>query len=206
MRTIPVLFIALSLVSCSSPKRTIRIPESVVPNPKNKNADKSGQQPFVVKVADGKRTFQVEIPAEKITGAVNAAIPLDEDTLARYAADDQTQQTEADREIIDAKQAAGEKTPKVEPGETPRSRSYLAILAKVNDLYKKRQYEIALIQITNLDRDYPDDERILSMKGTLYWKLKRMKQAREAWERVLALNPENTQVAQALEQLNQDGE
>lgn len=193
-----------STLACSSPKRTIRIPESVVPNPKGKNADKSAAQPLVIKVADGKRTFQVEVPAERINGAVHASIPLDLDTLE--ASSEEMQQTEADREIIDAKEAAGEKTPKTAPGETPKSRSYLAVLARVNDLYKKRQYEIALIEITSLDREYPDDERILSMKGTLYWKLKRLKQAREAWERVMAINPENTQVAQALEQLNQDGE
>jgi tetratricopeptide (TPR) repeat protein len=204
MRATYLLSALLVMSACSSPKRTIRIPESVVPNPKGKTADKSTAQPFVIKVADGKRTFQIEVPSEQISGAINASIPLDLDTLESFG--EETQQTEADREIIDAKEAAGEKTPKTAPGESAKSKSYLATLARVNELYKKRQYEIALIEITSLDREYPDDERILSMKGTLYWKLKRMKQAREAWERVLALNPDNTQVAQALEQLNQDGE
>src|SRR5262245_35407934 len=139
-------FASVSLVACSSPKRTIRIPESVVPNPKNKASDKTGAQPFVIKVSDGKRTFQVEVPSENLQGAINAAIPLDLETLKEYSAE--SQQTEADREINDAKEAAGEKVPKTPPGEEPKSKSYLATLAKVNELYKKRQYEIALIEIT----------------------------------------------------------
>src|SRR5205085_816172 len=101
---------------------------------------------------------------------------------------------------------SGEKVTAPAPGEPVKSRSYLATLARVNALYKKRQYELALIDLTKLDRDYPDDERILEMKGTLYWKLHRTKQAKEAWERVLALDPNNAMVAQALEQLSQDGE
>ena len=39
------------------------------------------------------------------------------------------------------------------------------------------------------------------MKGTLYLRLKKPKLAKEAWERVLVLNPDNTIVAQALENL-----
>jgi Tfp pilus assembly protein PilF len=55
--------------------------------------------------------------------------------------------------------------------------------------------------VVDLEKDYPDDERILEMKGTLAWKLKNTKLARESWERVLQLNPNNTAVAQALESL-----
>jgi predicted RNA polymerase sigma factor len=198
--------VAFMLVGCSSPKRTIRIPESVVPNPKNKGSEKvASDRPYVIKMSDGKRTIQLEIPADKTKRAYSTAIPLNIDELESAPSREMTQ-TEADREINDAKAAAGEKIPETAPGEEPKARSYLATLARVGDLYKRRQYEIALIELTALDREYPDDERILSMKGTLYWKLKRPKQAREAWERVLALNPENAQVAQALEQLGQDGE
>lgn len=206
MKMIYAMLVALALASaCSSPKRTIRIPESVVPNPKNKGEKAAVERPYVIKMSDGKRTIQLEIPGDKTKRAYSTAIPLNLDGVDSQAASDMTQ-TEADREINDAKSAAGEKTPTTAPGEEPKARSYLGTLAKIGELYKRRQYEIALIELTALDREYPDDERILSMKGTLYWKLKRPKQAREAWERVLALNPENAQVAQALEQLGQDGE
>lgn len=206
----PVLYaltvgLAIAGVACAAPKRTIRIPESVVPNPKDKDAAaKSVMQPYVIKMSDGKRIYQVEIPVHQATGAFTTSIPL-ESTLETMRSESERPQTEADREIIEAKREAGEPTPKDQPGGQPSARSYLATLAEVTSLFKRRQYELALIELTALDREYPDDERVLEMKGTLYWKLRRPKQARQAWERVLALNPDNTVVAQALEQLERDG-
>jgi hypothetical protein len=83
---------------------------------------------------------------------------------------------------------------------TPKS-SYLLTLAKVKDLYRTRNYEIALVELVALEREYPNDERILSMKGSLYEKVGRKQLARESWEAVLAINPYNLQVAEALQRL-----
>jgi hypothetical protein len=83
---------------------------------------------------------------------------------------------------------------------TPRA-SYLLTLAKVKDLYRSRNYEIALVELVALEREYPNDERILSMKGSLYEKVGRRQLARESWEAVLAINPYNLQVAEALQRL-----
>jgi tetratricopeptide (TPR) repeat protein len=200
-----MIFAAMS-TACSSQKRTIRIPDSVVANPRSKDSPnrQAAIQPYVIKMSDGKHTYQVEIPVSSATGAISTSIPLDLGDMELEPVN--APQTEADREIIEAKKKSGEPTPKEDPGAQPKTRSYLATLHRVNDLYKKRQYELALIDLTKLDHDYPDDERLLEMKGTLYWKLRRPKQAREAWERVLALNPNNAVVAQALEQMNQDGD
>jgi len=86
------------------------------------------------------------------------------------------------------------------PAATPRS-SYLLTLAKVKDLYRSRNYEIALVELVALEREYPNDERIMSMKGSLYEKLGRRQLARESWEAVLSINPYNLQVAEALQRL-----
>jgi len=83
---------------------------------------------------------------------------------------------------------------------TPKA-SYLLTLAKVKDLYRTRNYEIALVELVALEKQYPNDERIMSMKGSLYEKVGRRQLAREAWEAVLALNPYNLQVAEALQRL-----
>jgi hypothetical protein len=83
----------------------------------------------------------------------------------------------------------------------PRT-SYLLTLAKVKDLYRTRNYEIALVELVALEKQYPNDERIMSMKGSLYEKVGRRQLAREAWEAVLALNPYNLQVAEALQRLS----
>ena len=182
----------LALGGCaSSSGRTVRIPESAIarPSPTGKKRA-AGLDPYVIKMSDGQRTWQIEIPATSASGAFEAVIPLDlgaADGVAAPAAE-----SPADRDVKAAAGAAASDGP---------SPSYLSTLAKVNALFRKRQYELALIEITRLDQAYPDDERVLEMKGTLYWRLRKPKLAREAWERVLALNPDNAAVAQALENL-----
>jgi tetratricopeptide (TPR) repeat protein len=79
--------------------------------------------------------------------------------------------------------------------------SYLLTLARVKDLYRSKQYELALVELTELDRQYPDDEHILSMKGSLYERLGNKNLAREAWQQTLRINPYNLAVLEALQRL-----
>jgi tetratricopeptide (TPR) repeat protein len=195
--------LALASIGCGGHQRKIKIPESVVANPKKKDAPQRLSEPYVVKMSDGQRVWEISIPV--FDGApVNAAIPLDLGEVSKKTPGNY--QVTADGEIIEAKKAAGEKVPEVKPGEEPRSKSYLKTLARVRELFKRRQYELALVDLVELDRQYPDDERILEMKGTLYVRLNRPKEAKKAWERVLSLNPNNETVARALERLEMDGE
>ncbi|MEQ8274319.1 MAG: tetratricopeptide repeat protein [Deltaproteobacteria bacterium] len=205
MRSVSILALALALFACSGNQRTIRIPDSVVADPKKaKTTQERVAQPYVVKMSDGKRTWQIEIPVNEGSPTFSAAIPLDLGQIAQDPPD--MPPTEADREVIEAKRAAGEPIAEPKPGESPKAQSYLATLARVRELYKRRQYELALVDLVNLDRQYPDDERILAMKGTLYRKLGRRDEAKRAWERVLALNPDNAMVGRALEQLLEETE
>ncbi len=196
---------ALFALACSGPQRKIKIPESVVANPKKKEAAREERplQPYVVKMSDGTRTWQIEIPVAQGSPSFSTAIPLDLGDISQKPPG--TYQTEADREIIEAKKEAGEPVPDVKPGEEPHTQSYLATIARVKELFKRRQYEMALVDLVKLDRQYPDDEQILQMKGTLYFRLNRPKEAKKAWERVLSLNPNNETVARALERLEADG-
>jgi Flp pilus assembly protein TadD len=79
--------------------------------------------------------------------------------------------------------------------------SYLLTLARVKDLYRSKQYELALVELAELDRQYPDDEHILSMKGSLYERLGNKNLAREAWQQTLRINPYNLAVLEALQRL-----
>ena len=206
MTSVKRLFVLVLLAAaCGSNQRTIRIPDSVVDDPsKTRSAPERTAQPYVVKMSDGKRTWQIEIPVTEGSPSFSAAIPLDLGDLSQ--APPEVPPTEADREVLEAKRAAGEPIAEPKPGEAPKAQSYLATLARVRALYKRRQYELALVDLVNLDRQYPDDERILEMKGTLYRKLGRRDEAKRAWERVLALNPDNQMVARALEQLLEETE
>jgi tetratricopeptide (TPR) repeat protein len=79
--------------------------------------------------------------------------------------------------------------------------SYLLTLAKVKDLYRNRHYELALVELVELERQYPNDEHILSMKGSLHERLGNKGLAREAWQQALTLNPFNLAVLEALQRL-----
>jgi hypothetical protein len=202
----------LVLASCGPTQRTIQIPDSVVANPKKGQKDHATIQPYVVKVSDGKRIWEVHIPRDDGSGSFMIPLKLDEAELDKAAGE-----TAADREIRDeapippdkieapAVKTAGKKDVKdgaaKDSAEPARSRSYLGTLAKVNGLFRKKEYYLGFKLIVDLEKEYPDDERILEMKGTLAWKLKNKKLARESWERVLQLNPNNTAVAQAIESL-----
>jgi hypothetical protein len=86
----------------------------------------------------------------------------------------------------------------------PAKASYLLTLARVKDLYRTRHYELGLVEIVNLERQYPEDEHILSMKGSLYERLGNKNLAREAWQEALRLNPFNLAVLEALQRLGKE--
>jgi tetratricopeptide (TPR) repeat protein len=83
-------------------------------------------------------------------------------------------------------------------------KSYLSTLARVGDLYAARKYEMALIEVVDLETQYPGDARIQSMKGSLYQKLGKAILAREAWRKALAIDPSDTGVVEALRGLKED--
>lgn len=84
--------------------------------------------------------------------------------------------------------------------------SYLVGVTQIKELYRTRNYSIALVQLVELEKDYPDDEQLLAMKGSIYRRMGRTRLAREAWERVLAIDPDNTTVAAALRELAEEEE
>ena len=71
----------------------------------------------------------------------------------------------------------------------------------MKDLYRNRHYELALVELVELERQYPNDEHILSMKGSLHERLGNKNLAREAWQQALTLNPFNLAVLEALKRL-----
>jgi len=87
----------------------------------------------------------------------------------------------------------------------PTRRSYFLGIEEVQKLYRAGRYEMAVVFLKELDEDYPDDPKILSMMGTLYLKLNQEDLAREYWEKVLQIDPTNRAVIDALKQLNQRG-
>jgi tetratricopeptide (TPR) repeat protein len=91
-----------------------------------------------------------------------------------------------------------------EPIATPRRKSYLGTLAKVREMYASRKYELALVELVDLEPSYPNDGRVQAMKGSLYLKLGKPQLARESWQKALALDPDDAAVAEALRNLKEE--
>ena len=86
----------------------------------------------------------------------------------------------------------------------PRRKSYLGTLAKVREMYASRKYEMALVELVDLEPSYPNDERLQAMKGSLYLKLGKPQLARESWQKALTLDPDDAAVAEALRNLKEE--
>ncbi|MBA2664032.1 MAG: hypothetical protein H0U74_17210 [Bradymonadaceae bacterium] len=84
----------------------------------------------------------------------------------------------------------------------PTRPSYLLGTEEVQKLFRGGNHELAMVKIADLEKAYPNDVRILSMKGTLWMKLGRPELARETWEQVLQIDPDNRQVIDALKGLD----
>jgi tetratricopeptide (TPR) repeat protein len=128
-------------------------------------------------------------------GGYEVRVPLDDGPL---------QATPADAQLL-----AGERplpppgTPQVDAAAAAKERSYLGQLARVSEMFAARRYELALVEVVDLERLYPKDARLQAMKGSLYLKLRKPALAREAWERALSLDPEDAVVAAALRELEE---
>lgn len=159
-------------------------------------ADGPTAAPYVIKVTDGRRTWQIEIPSGAGAPTFEASIPLE---LSEQTPPAGGPATEADRELLAEQRARGEKVPEATDVEAP---SYLRTLSVVRALYQNRQYELALVELVKLERHHPEDLRILEMKGTLLSRLGRIEEARAAWERALALDPGSPTLRRALDGLD----
>lgn len=187
-------------------RRSISVPPEML-KPKDKPREKASETSmYVVRMSEGGRVWEVSLPES--SGGYEVRVPL--------AGPIPEQLTRADQELLadTAATSAGLGTvtpasatvapagkPQVDARAAGARKSYLGTLAKVNELYTARKFELALIEVSALEQQYPEDARLWSMKGSLYLKLGRHKLARESWEKALSLNPNDTFLAEALREL-----
>jgi len=138
-------------------------------------------QRYTLRLVERGRVWEVELPES--SGGYEVRIPLGPGIETP---------TDADREML-GKTAAD-----------ARSKSYLGTLAKVGEMYAAHRYELALIEVVDLEQTYPKDARLLAMKGTLYQKMGKPSLARTAWKKALEIDPSDTTVAEALRALKEE--
>lgn len=125
-----------------------------------------------------------------------------EDLIAEPSAEDGSEGSRGDSQRARAERAG----PESEPGQQARpaqAPSYLLGIDEVRELYRSGNPEVAMVRLESLLRAYPDDTRLLAMKGTIWLRLGRPELARRAWEEVLMRDPDNQVVQQALIRLDE---
>jgi hypothetical protein len=132
---------------------------------------------YLVRVTEHGRTWELDLPESR--GGYELRIPIEPSAGETPSA--------ADAELL-----AG--------GPAPQ-KGYLANLARIAEMYAAHKFEMALIELVDLEVAFPRDGRIQAMKGSLYQKLGKAKLARDAWQKALALDPQDTGVAEALREL-----
>jgi hypothetical protein len=208
----------------------VRVPPDLLRGSPYTASGEPGRSRYVVRMTDGVRDWEIQLPEiatayeVKVPLSGKPAAPMSIDMATATAADREIMaenraaaeraKTEApgpddaveeggahpaDRE---GPRKAARAADKVAAGAPPAAKaSYLLTLARVKDLYRTRHYELGLVELVDLEKQYPDDEHILSMKGSLYERLGNKNLARESWQEALRLNPFNLAVLEALQRL-----
>lgn len=174
------------------------------------------QDKFIIRSTVGDKEYSIEIPGA--ARDYDVQVPLaeigeaDTDVIAGRKPKQLGSPLSTDREMIGA-------LPRLDrdrPGDTAlldsafgvgntqgpkQSPSYTLGIAKVNDLYKRRQYEYALVEVNTLLAYYPNSPQLNKMKGTVLVKMHNLPLAELAWIKVLELDPQDRVVRAALDKL-----
>lgn len=196
----PVLVLTLVASGCAlfekeAPRQVI-VPDELLSDPRYDLDGAHPRQRYVLRMTDGERDWEIEFP-EVATG-YEVRIPLQGEpkVLTDKA---KPKVTSADRAIMED---MVRNSPDTAAAQAP-TQSYLAGLVEVRDLYRTRHYELALLRLVDLEKEYPNDDKLMAMRGSLYRQLGRTELAREAWEKALLVNPNNQTVIDALTRLPQ---
>jgi hypothetical protein len=176
------------------------------------------REPFVIRSATGGQEYTVEIPEN--SSRYDIQIPLAELTPAGSATESdfagrgRSNPANTDKELVsalpDLAKAKSSKTGMLDtafgvaPPEGPvQSPSYTLGIAKVNQYFKDRNFELALVELNNLLAFYPNSPKLLKMKGTLLVKTGNRELAMRSWQRALDLAPNDLALRNSINRLNE---
>lgn len=188
---------------------TISYPFYIKTNPVGKNGT---EDKFVIRTINGSTEYIVEIP--RAATDYEVAVPIaeiaaqsddspspkirnpqltDKELTSQFPRPDiATQQQQA---LLDRAFGVAEK------GGPRQSPSYTVGLAKLNKLYRKHQFEYALIEANNLISFYPNSSRLYKMKGSILVRLGNLRLAEKSWIRAAELSPSDPIIQKGLERL-----
>ena len=178
------------------------------------------KQPFVIRSAVGGSEYSIEIPDN--ASRYDIQIPLAElspkgnmDAISRGLSGEKSlNPANTDKELVAALPALSKNKPNetalmdaafgVGSPEGPvQSPSYSLGIARVNQYFKERNFELALVELNNLLAFYPNSPKLLKMKGTLLVKTGNRDLAMKSWQRAYDLAPQDAALKRSITQLNE---
>jgi tetratricopeptide (TPR) repeat protein len=176
------------------------------------------KKPFVIRSAVGTSEYSVEIPDD--ASRYDIQIPLAElapkgASTSQVSPDQKSMNAgTTDKELVADLPALSKNKPNetalmdaafgVGSAEGPiQSPSYSLGIAKVNQHFKDRNFELALVELNNLLAFYPNSPKLLKMKGTLLLKTGNRNLAMQAWQRALDLAPNDGALRRSINRLNE---
>jgi tetratricopeptide (TPR) repeat protein len=178
------------------------------------------KQPFVIRSAVGSSEYTVEIPDN--ASRYDIQIPLAE--LRPKGSSDSSNFGSSDGKPINAGTtdkelvAALPALSKNKPNETAmmdaafgmgspegpvQSPSYSLGIARVNQYFRERNFELSLVELNNLLAFYPNSPKLLKMKGTLLVKTGNRDLAMKSWQRASDLAPQDVALQRSIARLNE---
>src|SRR5262249_1023451 len=156
---------------CAATARTpIIVPPEAVREWAYNSDGETGEGRYVVRMTDGRREWEVEFPDARYGSEVRG--PLKNGGHQLKLQTEKSNLTAADRELQDADRRTREKPDAVydfvdgkdkssdKPSKLKKAKtSYLVGVAQVRELYEARNLEIALVQLVELEKEYPNDEK-----------------------------------------------
>ncbi len=189
-------------------------PERKISNPFQNAENDKKHDGIVVKRSYGLNSIEVLLPDSQDDSIIRYPLAeLKKDELPDASkADAAVLKSKLSKAEIPAKETELNKIESSSEGEKPaddgtviakakkpeQSQSYLLGIAKVKDLYKKNQFELALVHLEPLVELYPEDVRLLSLRGTIADKLGFKELAKESWATALKIEPNNYSIRTAL--------
>ncbi len=176
------------------------------------------KKPFVIRSAVGTSEYSVEIPDD--ASRYDIQIPLAElspkgSNQSPVGSDQKLINAgTTDKELVADLPALNKNKPNEtammdaafgvgSPDGPVQSPSYSLGIAKVNQYFKERNFELALVELNNLLAFYPNSPKLLKMKGTLLIKTGHRSLAMQAWQRALDLSPNDGALRRSIERLNE---
>lgn len=217
-----LLIIAACAEGCSSTQaRRAQLTEGNISYPFVSQTSPLGntlsKRPIVIKSAVGASEYTVEIPDD--ASRYDIQIPLAElspagtSPTALSSSQPGLNPATTDKELV----AALPSLAKSKPGETAvmdaafgvgtpegpvQSPSYSLGIAKVNQYYREKNFELALVELNNLIAFYPNSAKLLKMKGTLLIKTGNRDLAMKSWQRAYDLAPNDSALKRSIDRLN----